>query len=221
MKIAVIPAYNEEATIGEVVAMSKMYVDKVIVLDDGSCDGTPLVAFKAGAIVHRHDVNLGKGAALKSGFYKALTTGAEIIVTLDADLQHDPNEIPLLLKPIERGGYDVVVGQRTGIEDMPLIRRISNYLSTKILEIFFNLRLDDSQCGFRAFRRTVLEAISFKNQRYSAESEILIDAHKKGFKIIQIPVCYKPSRKKKGKYWKPLIDTLQFLSVFIHKFIEK
>jgi len=221
MKVGVVPAYNEETTISRVISMSRKYLDEVIVIDDGSYDRTMLMSIKSRASVYQHSENLGKGAALKSGFRKALIRGADIIVTLDADLQHNPHEIPLLLKPIETGKYDIVVGQRSEIKNTSLIRRISNYVSTKLIEFFFDLKLEDSQCGFRAFRRSVLEALSFDNQRYAAESEMLIDAYKKGFKITQVAVTFRPSRKKKGKYWKPFTDLLQFLSIIIRKLFEK
>ncbi|EHR79127.1 glycosyl transferase [Thermococcus litoralis DSM 5473] len=109
--LIIIPAYNEELTIGSVVALAKKYGD-VLVVDDGSKDRTSEIAQKAGAIVIRHEVNKGKGAALKTGFGYALANGYDVIVTIDADGQHNPDEIPLLLKPILEGEADLVIGSR-------------------------------------------------------------------------------------------------------------
>jgi len=110
--IACIPAYNEEATIAKVIIQTQKYVDKIIVCDDGSSDLTGLIAERLGAEVIRHERNLGKGAALRSLFKKAKELKAEIIVTLDADFQHDAADIPKLIKPILDGEADVVVGSR-------------------------------------------------------------------------------------------------------------
>ena len=109
--LIIIPAYNEELTIGSVVALAKKYGD-VLVVDDGSGDRTSEIAREAGAIVIRHNTNMGKGAALKTGFEYALSREYEIVVTLDADGQHNPDEIPLLMEPIIRGEADLVIGSR-------------------------------------------------------------------------------------------------------------
>jgi len=109
--LILIPAYNEELTVGSVVALARKYGD-VLVVDDGSTDRTSEIAQRAGAVVIRHPVNRGKGAALKTGFEYALSREYEVVVTLDADGQHNPDEIPLLMEPIIRGEADLVIGSR-------------------------------------------------------------------------------------------------------------
>lgn len=124
----VIPAYNEEKTIASVIAGVRRYVDNVIVIDDGSADSTLEIAQKSGVKVYRHFINRGLGGALGTGIRAALSAGADIIVTLDADGQHDPAEIPFLLKPIMESEADIVIGSRfLKTQPMPLFRRMGNY----------------------------------------------------------------------------------------------
>ncbi|MEM3585716.1 MAG: glycosyltransferase family 2 protein [Candidatus Jordarchaeaceae archaeon] len=188
--LCVSPAYNEEKTVAKVVEGALKSTDGVIVIDDGSTDDTYNEAIRAGATVVRHSRNLGKGAALKTGFKKALEMGADIIVVLDADGQHNPEEIPKLLKTMVRENSDVVVGSRFlgSIKGMPRIRILSNTLTTKILRLYFGLPITDSQSGYRAYKRRLLEEVEFSATRFSAETEILVDAKRKGFKISEVEI---------------------------------
>lgn len=188
--LCVSPAYNEEKTVAKVVDGALKSTDGVIVVDDGSTDNTYLEAQKAGATVVRHHKNMGKGVALKTGFEKALEMGADIVVVLDADGQHNPEEIPKLLKTMRREDSDVVVGSRFlgDIKGMPRIRILSNTLTTKILRLYFGLPITDSQSGYRAYKRHLLENIEFSATRFSAETEILVDAKRKGFKISETKI---------------------------------
>ncbi len=188
--LCVSPAYNEEKTVSKVVKGALKYTDGVIVVDDGSTDNTYKAARKSGATVIRHHKNLGKGVALKTGFESALGMGADIVVVLDADAQHNPVEISKLLKAIKREDSDIVVGSRFlgDIKGMPRIRILSNTLTTMILRLFFGLPITDSQSGFRAYKRRVLEKIEFSAPRFSAETEMLVDANRKGFKISEIKI---------------------------------
>jgi glycosyltransferase involved in cell wall biosynthesis len=149
---ALLPAYNEEISIGSVVLRTRQYADRVIVIDDGRRDRTAEVAALAGAEVLRHSENQGKGAALKTGF--ASLKGDGVIVTIDTDGQHDPADIPRLVAPIMAGEADMVNGSRYlngNKKDTPLYRR----LGQKVLDLFTNmdsgLAVTDSQSGFRAF----------------------------------------------------------------------
>lgn len=184
------PAYNEEKTVAKVVEGALKNTDGIIVVDDGSIDNTYEEASKAGATVVRHNKNRGKGVALKTGFKKALEMDASIIVVLDADGQHDPEEIPKLLKTMNRDNSDVVVGSRFlgNIRGMPRARILSNTLTTRILRLFFGLPITDSQSGYRAYKRHLLEEVEFSATRFSAETEILIDAQRKGFKISEAKI---------------------------------
>lgn len=217
--VGLIAAFNEERSIAQVIKKSQKYLNEVIVIDDGSVDLTFEKATVAGASVYRHERNLGKGAALKTGFEKALESGADIVVTLDGDGEHDPANIPALLRPILKKEYEFTVGSRflrPESSPIPFIRKIGNKLSTTILKIFYGINLSDSQCGFRAFKKSVLEKIEFKDPRYAAESEMLIDAVKKGFRYKEVPVRLILSQTTGQKSrWKPTEDTSRFLWIVI------
>jgi glycosyltransferase involved in cell wall biosynthesis len=188
--LCVSPAYNEEKTVSKVVEGALKNTDGVIVVDDGSIDNTYKEASKAGATVVQHNKNMGKGVALRTGFKKALEMNADIIVVLDADGQHNPEEIPKLLKTMNRENSDMVLGSRFlgNIKGMPRARILSNTLTTRILRLYFGLPITDSQSGYRAYKRRLLENVEFSATRFSAETEILVDAQRKGFKISETKI---------------------------------
>jgi len=192
MKVCcVIPAYQESRAIAQVVAAAKRYCSHVIVVDDGSTDGTGAIAASHGALVVRHPRNLGKGAALRTGFREALNLGCDIIITLDGDGQHDPRSIPRFLRKITESDADVVVGSRhaTLAGTMPLFRRLSNLLTTKALRLLYGVPVTDSQSGYRAFKRKVIATIRVRDNGFAAETEILIDAKRAGFVIDEVPIA--------------------------------
>lgn len=203
--IAVIPAFDECETIARVAYEAKRLVDEVIVVDDGSTDETFNEAQETCVI--RHQINRGKGDALRTGFEEALKRHADIIVTLDADGQHDPNEILKLIRPILNDKADLAIGRRDR-NSMRLIRRLSNVLCSKILRLF-GLDLYDTQCGFRAYsRKTILTLLpQIRSHRYVAETEYLIKAKKAQLSILDTPIATIESSKSNIK---PLRDTLQF-----------
>lgn len=187
MKVAVIiPAYNEEKHIAEVIIGTKQYVNYIFVIDDGSKDKTSEYAKKAGAVVLRHIVNMGKGVALKTGF--EATSNFDVIITLDGDGQHDPKEIPRLLKFLEEQQADIVIGGRKLNLNMPVIFRLGNYALHKAFDLFFGASIHDTQSGYRAFRKGVYEKIKWETSGYSVETEMLIKARKIGLKCIEIPI---------------------------------
>ena len=186
----IIPAYQESRTVNQVVTISQKYCDLVVVVDDGSTDGTGQIAQDAGATVLRHHRNRGKGAALRTGFAYAIEHHYDVIITLDGDLQHNPHSIPRFLTHIKQG-FDIVVGSRysTRSEKMPFVRKLSNLITTQALRVFFKIPVTDSQSGYRAFRRTVLERIPVRDDGFAAETEILIDAQRAGFVISEVPIA--------------------------------
>ena len=186
---AIIPAYNEEISIGSVILNVNEYVDNIIVVDDGSNDKTSMIAELAGAEVIKHPENKGKGASLKTGFENVKNT--DIIVTIDGDGQHNPDDIPRLIKPISEGSADIVNGSRyLNQEDneTPAYRRLGQTVLDKATSINSGLEITDSQSGFRAFGIHTLPAFRFSKTGFVIESEMLIDAAKMGLRVTEIPI---------------------------------
>ena len=186
---ALLPAYNEEVSIGSVVLRARQYADRVVVIDDGSSDHTAEVASLAGAEVLRHAKNQGKGAALKTGF--ASLNGDAVIVTIDTDGQHDPADIPRLVAPIFAGEADMVNGSRYisgNKKDTPLYRRVGQ----KVLDVATNmdsgLSVTDSQSGFRAFGSKAKGVFRFGQIGLAIESEMLADAAAAGLRIKEVEI---------------------------------
>lgn len=193
---AVIPAYNEEKSIIGIIQKTRKYVDKVIVVDDGSMDSTKKNAENTGAIVLRHVVNLGKGAALKTGCDFAFSKGAKFVVALDADAQHNPEDIPRLAEKLER--HDIVFSFRKSSASMPLVLKFGNSFISGVARALYGIDLKDTQCGFRAFSREAYRKIRWSASDYSMESEMISNAGKQRLKYSQIPIETVYSDKYKG-----------------------
>lgn len=189
----VVPALDAAPSVGAVVAGLRGALDgaDVIVVDDGSRDATAAVAAEAGARLLRFAVNRGKGAALRAGIEDALARGAEAVLTVDADGQHDPRFSPLLVEALARADVVVGVRRRTGTR-MPIHRRASNALSSWAISRCAGTVLPDTQSGFRAIRAEVLRAIEPRGDRYEYETDFLIVAARAGFAIagVAIPTIY-------------------------------
>lgn len=189
-KIAAMPAYNEALAISEVIKGCQKYVDRVVVVDDGSTDTTADIAESLGAFVVRHENNKGYGAALKNCFETARQLGADAMVILDSDGQHDPSEIPKLIKPLENG-FDLVIGSRFvngNGKDVPVYRKFGMKILDIATYIVGGLNVTDSQSGFRAYGRRAIANIDLSCTDMSAGSEILIRAfdHKLKFTEVEI-----------------------------------
>jgi glycosyltransferase involved in cell wall biosynthesis len=186
-----IPAYNEETMIARVVLKAQKYADAVIVCDDGSSDMTGAIAKRLGADVVHHKQNLGYGASIKSLFKRARELDADILVTLDADGQHNPAEIPNIVKPIIQGKADLVIGSRfidaDGTAEMPYYRRVGAKLITTIVNGSSKNGVSDAQSGFRAYNRQALEQLRPFETGMGASVEILLEASKKDLKICEVP----------------------------------
>lgn len=212
--IAIIPAYNEEKNIGKVIEKCKEYVNKIIVIDDCSTDKTATIAGESDTIVIINNKNIGKTDSLKKGFRKGIEERADIFVLLDADGQHDPQEIPLLLKKINEG-YDLVVGARKfQREFMPTVRIFANAISSYLVSLISGVRILDSQSGYRAIKRDVLEKITLNSTRYQSDTEMIVKAAKCGFKIGFVPIStiYHPEMNSKVDQ---IIDPLRFLILLV------
>jgi glycosyltransferase involved in cell wall biosynthesis len=187
--IALLPAYNEEVSIGSVVLRTRQFADRIIVVDDGSSDRTAEVAALAGAEVLRHEVNRGKGAALKTGF--AFISEDPVIVTIDTDGQHDPADIPRLVQPILRGEADMVNGSRYmngNKKDTPFYRRVGQTILDTATNLDSGLSVTDSQSGFRAFSGRAKDVFRFGQTGLAIESEMLADAAAAGLRITEVEI---------------------------------
>ena len=161
--LACIPAYNEEGRIGKTALEVSQYVDQVIVCDDGSSDNTKNEAESAGAYVIKHQKNLGKGAAMKSLFKFAKASNVDIIITIDADGQFLPKEIPKLIKSLSENNSDIVVGNRFDDKtEMPKYRKFGNQMLDKITNLAENLPVKDTQSGFRAYSKNAIKKMNLK-----------------------------------------------------------
>lgn len=186
-----IPAFNEEHSIARVVLEAQKYADKIVVCDDGSTDYTAKIAERLGADVIKHEKNGGYGASIRSLFIRAHEFNADVLVTLDADGQHEPNEIPLVIKPIIEGLADVVIGSRfvekDGTAEMPLYRQFGAKLITKMVNGSAKNGVTDSQSGFRAYSHLALDRLNFFEDGMGASVEILLKASKQDLRIVEVP----------------------------------
>jgi len=208
--IALIPAYNEGARVGDVVARASRHVDEVVVIDDGSNDDTAAIAEKAGARILRHERNRGKGGAITTALDYFSRSDAELAVLLDADGQHDPAEITKFIETAEREQADIVVGNRMDdTADMPLVRRLTNKFTSWVTSKLARQRIPDSPCGFRLLRRSVLGDLRLSTARFETETEMLIQAARAGHKITSIPVrtIYEQGH---ASHIHPVRDTIRF-----------
>jgi glycosyltransferase involved in cell wall biosynthesis len=211
MKVfALIPALNAEKTIGDVVRDSVPHVESVVVIDDGSTDRTGDVSRANGATVLRHEVNQGKGASLKTGFRYAIENGYDGVVTLDADGQHLPSEIPKILRAHEESGADLVIGGRAHLfgEMLPR-RRIANRFSAWTIAKCAGTRVTDSQSGFRFYSTKLLGAVKLRTDGFDMESEVIVRAGRGGFKIITTPISLGFIDGISTSHYKPLKDTMR------------
>ena len=216
--IACIPAYNEERSIAAVILEAEKHVDKIIVCDDGSTDHTAQIAERMGATVIKHEKNMGYGAAITTLLRKALELGADIAITLDADGQHNPNQIPQLVKPIIEGKADIVIGSRflqTLKEKIPTYRKLGIKTITRLANITTKLGITDAQSGYRAYSQKALQNIAPKltETGMGVSLQILEIASQANLKITETPITIrydveKPSKKNPLAHGAELLMTL-------------
>lgn len=191
--VVIIPAYNEERFVGSVVLKTLRYAGTVLVVDDGSTDSTAEIAAAAGAEVIRHPQNLGKGGALNTGFCRARELHPDVVVTIDADGQHFPEDLPAVIAPILEQRAEIVVGsryiRRTG--DVPRHRVMGHAVFNSVTNRLSGVPVTDSQSGFRAFAPSALKAISFASQGFAVESEMQFLAREHDLRLIEVPITIK------------------------------
>lgn len=188
--VVVMPAYNEERFIGSVVLKARRYADAVVVVDDGSSDATAEVAEAAGAVVVRHETNKGKGVALNTGFRQARQLDADVVVTIDADGQHLPQEMVLVIEPVLSGKADIVVGSRylQRTSDVPRHRILGHRFFNIVSNTVSGVPVTDSQSGFRAFSRRAVAALSFNSNGFSVESEMQLLAREHNLRVNEVAI---------------------------------
>lgn len=213
MKICVlIPTYNEEATIGQLVREVVSFVDRCFVVDDASTDGTNRVAEQAGAVIIRHNRNCGKGASLRSGFNRILREGYDAVITMDGDGQHDPRDIPRFIEKFKGSDAGIIIGNRMqDVGNMPFVRRLTNKVMSLIISRICGERIPDTQCGYRLIKAEVLKKIDLSTSRFEVESEIVFKAKQANFKIDSIPITtiYRTEKSKIN----PITDTVRFIKL--------
>jgi glycosyltransferase involved in cell wall biosynthesis len=208
--LALIPALNAAASIGGVVIASKREIEPVVVIDDGSTDATGAAAREAGAIVLRHEVNRGKGAALKTGFHYALERNFDGVVTLDADAQHLPSEISKFLRARRERGADLIIGGRAHLfAQMLPRRRMANRFSAKSISFASGVSISDSQSGFRFYSARLLRALELRTDGFDLESEVIVRAGRSGLAIETIPIELGFVNGVATSHYRPLADTLR------------
>lgn len=187
--LAILPSYNLENSIKDIVKRTLKYVDMVVVVSDGSSDGTHEMALKVGAECPPHTANRGKGYALRKGIEFSKKFDPKYIILIDADGQHLPEEIPLLLEPVMKEGYDMVIGSRMkGELKTSTINKIGNFF-LKLISFFVTGQwFTDTESGFRVFKTDKLYQLDLESDYYEIEGELLLKSLNKGFKIIEVPI---------------------------------
>lgn len=208
--VVLIPAYNADRSVGGVVAEARKVMEDVIVVDDGSRDRTGDAARDAGAHVLVHAQNRGKGAALKTGFVYACEHGYDGVITLDADGQHLPHEIPKFIACREETGADLIIGGRAHLFDkMVTHRRMANRLSAWSIAKASKTGISDSQSGFRFYSARLLRAVKLHTDGFDMESEVIVRAGCGGFKVVTTPIDLGFVNGVSTSHYKPLMDTLR------------
>ena len=198
------PMFNEEETVGTIVQLSRRHADEVVCIDDGSSDHSARIAEAAGATVIRHRTNLGYGAALKSLFNKARADDVDVLIILDSDGQHDPNDVPRIIAPILADEADLVIGSRFhqhgGSVAMPAYRRLGNKIISMASNMTSDHNLRDTQSGFRAFSKKALSMLRFEHNGMELSLEILDDAQEKQLRMKEVPTIIRYDVPKGSQY---------------------
>jgi glycosyltransferase involved in cell wall biosynthesis len=211
-----IPAYNAQKTLGSVLRKIEPLKIDTIVVNDGSSDETERVASEYGAQLLGHRLNLGKGAALRTGFQYILQRGYQVAITLDADGQHDASEIPSLLKIFQTVKPDVLIASRAAeFGRMTFLRRFWNRLGVKAVAWLCHSDITDSQSGFRLIRSNVLKEVDLSTSRFETELELLIKACKKGFSVLSVPIDTQRVDGTGSSHFRPVVDTWIVCKLFL------
>ena len=217
---ALIPAYNSADTVGKVVEGTMKYVSDVFVVNDGSDDDTGGVAEASGAFVINHESRQGKGGALRTGFAFLIEKGYGAVLTLDADLQHETDDIPKLIERYREGDIDIVIGSRmASSENIPKYRLIPNLVGNFFISKASGKEIMDSQSGMRIYSTKLLKKITLTTKKYNTESEAIIKAGKAGFNFAFVPIkaIYAENQ---VTFFRPVRDTFLICMVYLRSLIE-
>jgi len=220
---ALIPAYQAEATVGQVVAGARQYCARVVVVDDGSTDATAARAQAAGAECVRHERNAGKGAAIRTGLAALARTQVGRALTLDADGQHLAAEIPPLLAASDASPEAIVVGvrQKKG-HTIARAARFGNWIADRLLRWIAGRPLPDTQCGFRVYPVSTTLELHADGPRYEFETEVLLRAARRGMPIVGVPVrVHYPPIAERVSHYRPWVDTLRIIAVVLRVLIRR
>ena len=211
-----IPAYNAQETLGSVLKKIEPLKMDTLVVNDGSSDETKRVASENGAQLLEHSLNLGKGAALRTGFRYLLQKDYQVVITLDADGQHDPSEIPFLLRIFRGVKPDILIASRAGeFGRMTFLRRFWNRLGVKAVARLCHSDITDSQSGFRLIRTDVLREIDLSTSGFELELELLIKSCKKGFSVLSVPINTQKVDGTGSSHFRPVADTWLVCKIFL------
>lgn len=211
-----IPAYNAEKTIPAVVRETLEQGLPVAVVDDGSTDGTAGLLAGLPVTLLRHRQNLGKGAALKTGFAWAVASGFDAVVTVDADGQHDVSAIPRLVESAQSGKWSILIASRhSQFEQMAGLRKLWNRIGVWCIWKRTGFEITDSQSGFRYYSRAVLQDISLESDGYALEMEVLLKAWKRGFTIGSLPIAARVADGRATSHYRPFKDTVSISMTFL------
>lgn len=187
--VAAIPCHNEAQFIDDIVRTAQKHVDEVVVVDDGSSDGTSHVAEVAGAMVVRHNGNKGPGVAYRSCFEAARSNEADILITLDGDRQHNPDELPQLLQPLLAGQADLVIGSRfLGEHEIRRYRKFGINVITFLYNLGSTVKVVDAQSCYRGYSRRALDSLRVTEKGFGFSVELLVQAREKGLVIKEVPI---------------------------------
>lgn len=217
--VALIPVYNAAGHVGDVVRRTRAHIARVLVVDDGSTDGSGREAAAAGAEVITHTANRGKGAACKTGLARCRELGCEWILLLDADGQHDPGDIPQFLAGRANSAKLLVGNRMAHVDNMPWSHRLGNRLGSWVLSHLCHQSLPDSQCGFRLLHRSLLDVLKLTADRYEVDSEMLILAARAGQRIASVPVA--TIYADEHSHIRPLKDLLRQVRLLYHYWCER
>ncbi len=213
----VIPAYNEEDKVGSLVRDIRRLGFSVLVIDDGSTDGTYEVARREADVVLKNERNYGKGVALRRGItYLLERANPDYIITMDADYQHSPDDIEKFLDCARAGKHFVIGDRMHNPEGMPFVRKGTNRFMSWLISLMVGQKIPDTQCGFRLIKRDVLESIDMRSDKFEVESEIIIEAARRKFAIESIPIRSIYHKHHRSNIH-PFFDTLRFIKFILSR----